>query len=110
MSDRDWLYLSGVALTLGVLWYVATHRKSNTCASSPVGYALQANPSEASGTLPVAWCTPMNVVACAASCALAPATPADLTLNIENQGGNLLSCQYIPLFGFVGMAQGAEFQ
>lgn len=44
-------------------------------------------------------------------------TPADyapqsldgLTLNIPNQMPSLLSDQYIPLFGFIGMAQGTYF-
>lgn len=32
------------------------------------------------------------------------------TININNQGLGYLSNQYIPLFGFVGMAQGVSYQ
>lgn len=36
-------------------------------------------------------------------------SPPQLTLDIGNQTPNLLSQQYIPLFGFIGMAQGTYF-
>jgi hypothetical protein len=37
-------------------------------------------------------------------------SPSTLDVNIGNQGYNYLTSKYIPLFGFVGMAQGAYFQ
>jgi hypothetical protein len=36
-------------------------------------------------------------------------TPPTVNLDIGNQTPNLLSQQYMPLFGFVGMAQGTYF-
>jgi hypothetical protein len=36
--------------------------------------------------------------------------PQDININIGNQGLNYLSNKFIPLFGFVGMAQGTMFQ
>jgi hypothetical protein len=36
--------------------------------------------------------------------------PVQDTINIQNQGFGFLDNKYIPLFGFVGMAQGAFYQ
>jgi len=36
--------------------------------------------------------------------------PSNLNVNIGNQGFNYLTNKFMPLFGFVGMAQGVYFQ
>ncbi len=38
-----------------------------------------------------------------------PPTIGKLEMNIQNPGLNMLSNQYIPLFGFTGMAQGTYY-
>jgi hypothetical protein len=101
MNDRDWLYLSGTVIALAVLWYAWSHR---------AGAAPPANPSEQIGALPVGWDDPMTSVYAANPAAYQPATPGSLTLNIANQSPSILDSQYMPLFGFVGIAQGAMFQ
>ena len=42
--------------------------------------------------------------------AFMPQNLGSINVNIGNQGLGFLSNQYIPLFGFVGMAQGAFYQ
>jgi hypothetical protein len=39
-----------------------------------------------------------------------PPTNAQLSLNIQNPFAALLSSAYMPLFGFVGVAQGVQFE
>lgn len=39
-----------------------------------------------------------------------PQSLGDVNINIANQGLGYLTNQYIPLFGFVGMAQGVYYQ
>lgn len=43
------------------------------------------------------------------STAFQPTSP-DITVNVDNQGLNYLNDNYIPLFGFVGIAQGQTLQ
>lgn len=57
---------------------------------------------------PVAANDPMNAVYSNNPGAFNP--PSLGTINIDNQGLSYLSNQYMPLFGFVGMAQGVTFQ
>ena len=99
MNDREWLYLTGAIIALAVLWYAATHR------GVPVGSA----PSEVSGALPVGWQDPMLNVYNANPNAYLPPNNLDLTVQVANQLPSLLADKYMPLFGFVGIAQGAMF-
>lgn len=99
LTDRDWLYLSGAIVVLVMLWWV--WRKSQ-----PVP---QETPAEASGALPVQWDEPMGGVYDANPQAYMPQTPADLTLNVNANNPNMLSNAYIPMFGFVGVAQGEAY-
>lgn len=102
MNDRDWMYLSGTIIALAILWWAWKQRQ----ASQPTG----ANPAEASGALPVGWDSPMTNIYDANPNAYSPANPASLTINIANQSPSILDSAYMPLFGFVGIAQGAMFQ
>ena len=94
-SGRDWFYAGGVVAALIVLWYFA-HQK-------PVAQA----PGEEA--FPQAWDSPMVNVYNANPQAYLPPDDATLTITIGNQLPSMLSDQYIPLFGFVGIAQGQMF-
>jgi hypothetical protein len=103
-QDRDYLYAAGALLALATLYYF--YEKS--AAPAP---AL--TPAQASGALPVPWASPMDGVydnsAAAPSNAYAPPTQASLTVNVGDQAASELSDQYMPLFGFVGVAQGQMY-
>jgi hypothetical protein len=107
MSDKDWVYLCGAGLTLAVLWFFATGR--NQGAGGLTGLQLTANPSEISGAFPINWSAPMTGVYNANPQAYSPPTNADLTLNIADQSASMLNSAYMPLFGFVGVAQQASY-
>ncbi len=95
MNDKQFeLFSIVVAIALFVWWLIARHENqaSNT-------------PGENAGAFPETnW--PMDSVSPET---FMPPTLGDLSLNVQNPGFNLLSNQYIPLFGFVGMAQGGTY-
>jgi hypothetical protein len=91
--------LALLAIAGALAWYyIDTEDASQATASNPSG-----------GALPVSWSEPMDSVFDANPAAYQPATAASLTLNIPNQALSLLSDQYMPLFGFVGVAQGESY-
>lgn len=53
---------------------------------------------------------PMTTVYASDPSRFDPGSLGTVDINIGNQGLNYLSNEYIPLFGFVGMAQGVMFQ
>lgn len=91
------MYLTGAAVTLIVLWWAAHH-------APPL-----AAPLPADSAFPQGWDSPMTNVYAANPGAFLPPTDETLTLIIQNQLPSMLSDQYIPLFGFVGIAQGQMF-
>jgi hypothetical protein len=97
MKDNHFALFALLAISGAIAWYF--YEKGPAAAASAA-----ANP------LPVPWDTPMSDVFQANPNAYAPATPASLTVNVANQSANLLSNQYQPLFGFVGVAQGETYQ
>jgi hypothetical protein len=100
--DKDWIYTGAFICALGVLWYFAT----KNAGSEPLT-AVQA-----SGALPIPWATPMDDVydssASAPANAYAPPSAASLTVNVNVP--DQLSNSYMPLFGFVGVAEGELYQ
>ena len=100
MKDKDFAYLAGACVTLIVLYFAWHHAHQ----------IPPANPAQASGSLPQPWLGPMTGVYEANPNAFQPASLGDLTVKVGNQMGNYLTNQYIPLFGFVGEAQGQLYQ
>jgi hypothetical protein len=103
-QDRDYLYMGGALAALAVLWYFA--RKSAASAAQPL------TPAQASPALPTTWQGPMDTVynSSTSGAPYAPPSGADLTVNIADQTASELSDQFMPLFGFVGVAQGDIYQ
>lgn len=99
MKDNHFALIGLLAIAGAVAWYYYD-QSTNTGALAP---------SAAASPLPVPWDTPMDDVYAANPSAYQPATPASLTLNIPNQALSLLSDQYTPIFGFVGVAQGEMY-
>lgn len=109
MKDRDFAYFVAAAGVLIILWILSKRGSAATPAAGNGNYAT-ANPADS--TLPIPWDEPMNDVydqSTAANGAYAPPTAADLTLNVQNSALATLSDEYMPMFGFVGIAQGAEW-
>jgi hypothetical protein len=102
MSDKDWLWTAGVGVSILILWWLA-HRSSGA-----VGPSTATNPNQ--DAFPVAWDAPMNGPFNANPGFNAPPTNANLSINIQNPFAAMLSSAYMPLFGFVGIAQGVAFE
>jgi hypothetical protein len=97
MKDNHFALFSLLAIAGAIAWYYL-----EKAPGAPEAV-------QATSPLPVPWDTPMSDVFDANPTAYAPATPASLTVNVANQSPNLLSNQYQPLFGFVGIAQGEAY-
>lgn len=95
-QTREGVYIAGTVGALVLLWWV--WNKNNP----PIPAATV--PAEAA--FPVPWNGPMNDVYTANPGAYQPATDSSLTLNINNPYLSMLNSAYMPLFGFVGVAQG----
>ena len=96
MNDKQFdLFVIFAAIALFVWWLWEKHN------SIP---ATQLPPSEGGPVQSLDW--PMSGVSPEA---YTPPTIGKLSLNVQNPGFNMLSNQYIPMFGFVGMAQGEGF-
>jgi hypothetical protein len=100
MSDRDWMYLAGFGLTLAILFWAWERAHP---ASAPVTQA------QATGAFPEGWSDPMTNVYEANPQAFSPPTNTNLTVNVGDQAASMLSDAYMPLFGFVGVAQGMGY-
>jgi hypothetical protein len=98
MKSHEGFYFAATAGVIWLLWWVWS--KNN----QPIQAAQ--DPATASGAFPIPWGSPMDNVYAADPTAYDPATNADLTLNINNPYASMLDSAYMPLFGFVGVAQG----
>jgi hypothetical protein len=105
-KDRVYLYAVLAAIAVAVLYETWKHKGAG---SANCGIPVTLAPSEASGAFPIPWCEPMNVVYCANPSAYAPPTAEALTINISCQTAAQLNNQFMPLFGFVGVAQGTTW-
>lgn len=95
-TTHEALYFAATAGVIWLLWWV--WNKNN--AAIPAA----ATPTEQG--FPIPWSAPMDNVYNADPTAYAPPTNADLTLNINNPYASMLDSAYMPMFGFVGVAQG----
>lgn len=94
MNDKEFSILAIVVAIAGFFWY--WWEKKHNIAATPAGLP-SAFPADPYG--PMADYSPPEMT-----------TMPDLQINIANQTPNLLTNQMIPLFGFVGMAQGTFWQ
>lgn len=97
MKKHEGLYFAATAGVLWLLWWV--WNKNNAPAIPAATTPTQAG-------FPIPWSSPMDNVYAANPTAYDPPTNADLTLNINNPYASMLDSAYMPLFGFVGVAQG----
>jgi hypothetical protein len=95
-TSHEAFYFAATAGVIWLLWWV--WNKNNAAIPAAT------NPSQEG--LPIGWADPMNNVYGADPTAYQPPTNADLTLNINNPYASMLDSAYMPLFGFVGIAQG----
>lgn len=96
MKDKDYTKLLFIALALLALWWLwRRHQASALAGPQPQAPTTTVQDPEQvvfeNGPPPISSANTLNV-------------------NISNQGLGYLSSQYIPLFGFVGMAQGVAYQ
>jgi hypothetical protein len=106
MRDRTYLYTAGLGIALIILYEAW---KRSQAASGAAGIPAALAPSEASGAFPIGWECPMNIIYCANPSAYAPATAQSLTVNVACQTAAQLANRDMPLFGFVGIAQGTTW-
>lgn len=101
MNDKNFTRFS-LAIGIGLLFWHFFGQKGTLTAP-----ALQDAGAARQDTLP-AFSIPPDLAAFAAN----PSAfqPSNLNVKIDNQGLNYLTNHYMPLFGFVGMAQGVYFQ
>ena len=99
MNDRNYTKFAAVVGVGVLLWWLS---KNNVPALSGV----------ADASPPLSGFDPMTQVFSNYPNAWSPPSLSDATIqvNIANQGLSTLSNQYIPLFGFVGIAQGQIWQ
>lgn len=96
MNDKEYTKLTFIALGLLLLWWLWRHKQNGSLisASPEVPTTTTSDPEQeifSNGPPPIA-------------------SVGTIDVNIGNQGLGYLSNQYIPLFGFVGMAQGVAYQ
>jgi hypothetical protein len=99
MNDKEFAKVGFIALGLLLLWWLWMRKQAAavqaTQAQAPT--TTTSDPEQdvfANGPPPIA----------------SLGDGSTLNVNIANQGLGYLSSQYIPLFGFVGMAQGVSYQ
>jgi hypothetical protein len=95
-ETHEALYFAATAGVIWLLWWVWSKNHQ------PIPAAANANQD----AFPIPWGDPMTGVYNADPTAYDPATNADLTLNVNNPYASMLDSAYMPLFGFVGIAQG----
>lgn len=96
MNDKDYTKLAFIALGLLLLWWLWRRRQAGQTVSTQqqVPTTTTSDPQQEvfeNGPAPIG-------------------SLGTVDINIGNQGLGYLSNQYIPLFGFVGMAQGVAYQ
>lgn len=97
-ENREGFYIAATVGAVVLLWWA--WNKNNPVIPAAAG------PSDS--TFPVPWGQPMDSVYNANPTAYEPPTNKDLTLNIDNPYLSMLNSAYMPLFGFVGIAQGIQ--
>ncbi len=100
MNDKTANYIAFAAIVIAIIW---AWMKRKTAATTTTA-------TPAAADLPVSWDAPMTGVYDANPFAYQPPNASALTVNIGNQMASQLSDQYMPMFGFVGIAQGSMYQ
>lgn len=95
MNDKDYTKVAFIGLGILFLWWLY-HRKQ-------VAAVAATQPQAPVST------DPEQVAFNNAPSGYPIANVGDVNINIGNQGLSYLSNQYIPLFGFVGIAQGVNY-
>jgi len=98
-KSHEAVYVAGAAAAMVLLWWTWNR-------SQPPAIPAATVPSQEG--FPIPYSQPMDSVYTANPTAYEPPSPADLTLNINNPYASMLGSAYMPLFGFVGIAQGVE--
>lgn len=96
MNDKQFDVFVIIALLAGFLWFLWKKHTEIPPTALPA--------SEGGPVQNLNW--PMSAVP---SESYSPPSIGNVSMQIANPGFNMLSNQYIPLFGFVGMAQGAGY-
>jgi hypothetical protein len=94
--SHEAFYFAATAGSLWLLWWVWNKNHAPIPAAQTPG----------DSAFPIPWGSPMDNVYTANPTAYDPPSNADLTLNINNPYASMLDSAYMPLFGFVGVAQG----
>jgi hypothetical protein len=98
-EGKDAVYIAATAGVIFLLWWVMRRNQ-------PAAIPAATTPSQEG--FPIPYGAPMDNVYTADPTAYEPASNADLTLNVDNPYASMLNDSYIPLFGFVGVAQGMQ--
>ncbi len=98
MSDKEFTLFAIFAAIAGFVWWI--YEKHKQAAATAV-------PGTIGGTLPENLNWPMDSVN---PQTYSPPSIGKVSMSVNNPGFNLLSNQYIPLFGFVGMSTGSYYQ
>jgi len=93
MKDKEFTLLALVFAVAALFWWLWERSHQNP-ATSPAPKADFSN--WPMGSIPPSTFMPQSL--------------GNVAINIANQSPNLLTNQYMPLFGFVGMAQGTYYQ
>jgi hypothetical protein len=101
--DKDAIYFAATGGVMWLLWWVWNKNQPQ-----PIPASAVPSQSSAGGGFPIPYGQPMSAVYDANPTAYNPPTDSDLTLNINNPYASMLNSAYMPLFGFVGIAQGVE--
>ncbi len=96
MDDKKFDRLVVITALILAVWWIM--RPKAQAASQPV-------PPVDTGNIPA----PELAAFSANPAAFMPQSLGNINVNVDNQGLGFLSNQYVPLFGFVGMAQGAFY-
>lgn len=99
MKDNQYGFLAFAAIALAIIWL--------SLKKKPVANPATTTPA---ADFPVSWDSPMTNVYDSNPNAFAQPTAAEINVNVGNQMASQLSDQYMPMFGFVGMAQGSLYQ
>lgn len=99
MDDKNFARLFFVIMAAFVIWWILKQKNVTVQNAAPASedetpYPLNENPIDA---------------AYAASPSSYGLQPIDVNVNVADQGFSYLSNAYIPLFGFVGVAQGMMY-
>jgi hypothetical protein len=94
MNDKQFTKVSFIGLGLFLLWWLIQRKKNGGSVDVPMeGPAVDPN----------------TLVYSTDPSAFNPANLGNVNITIANQGLAYLGSNYIPLFGFVGMAQGVFY-